>query len=366
MVYALAGSLLALIVMSIFLPSGNAVGACPDTCKQPKGPCPAYCKKNPPNYTPKYSNKKNVIHEAVDTFNKVKKMVGNEVTKAKKSVVNEFHIHGKYRVAPNGASDQLCGGKKQGGPSEKKKCCHVQMYGDGKSWWTPCNKVNNITKCMKDRGCSVKRDVAVNKTNMKAINDHCKGINGGGQNKKCYTDRGVSVCKTTQEQNCWPNGVPCKDFGTYNTHYGKCGTQRQGGSKCKPKCCAAQHAYCKGKSTVDEYFSCMNTKGCMSYATKEVSGGDGCEPMGKRFRFYEKWTDPNFKCGASHQGGPVCKQNCCSDQRKTGTCAVGGCWKDGTMCNLFSKWYKSGGKWHQCPVKFREKWTYYPKNSNCP
>ena len=148
---------------------------------------------------------------------------------------------------------------------------------------------------------------------MKTINDHCN-VNGGGQNKKCYSDRGVRVCKTVKDTGCWPNSVPCTNFGNYDSKWGNCGTNKQGGSNCKGKCCDAQHSFCKNKPTVDQYFSCMNNSGCMDTATAIVTKNGQCNNMKKNFSVLPQWTDSNFFCGGDHQGGAACKTQCNNTQ----------------------------------------------------
>ena len=205
-----------------------------------------------------------------------------------------------------------CGTSVQGLSRCKNACCDVQMFGKGA--WAGCLKTPNPAQCMKDRGCAL-GDVstAAQSKLLAETNKQCKGLNGGGQNEKCYTDRGV--CTTKGNKLCWPDGVPCANFGTFDSKFGKCGTARQGAKSCQSACCLAQHKFCKAKPTVDEYVTCMDDRGCKSYAESTLSKGGTCNSMGKNFRVLATWKDPNFKCGGSNQGGfGPCKKACCDKQ----------------------------------------------------
>ena len=107
--------------------------------------------------------------------------------------------------------------------------------------------------------------------------------NGGGQNKKCFTDRGVPLCDrnewcTDLDGNkvacpCYPDNVSCDVFkkpNNYNVDPNgaadqKCQGDLQGGPKCLNDCCAAQKAYCDGAtggSLLGDYGKCMRDRGC--------------------------------------------------------------------------------------------------------
>jgi len=302
MSWAFDAAILAFAVM-VFLgiysvsTSSSAGPTCPETCKKKGGVCPDYCKKLPTyKKPPAPKSKPNIINKIINAGKK------------------EFDLNAKYRVAPNGPKDQLCGGSKQGGAKDKKTCCNIQMYGDGQSLWKGCkNELSDPINCMEDRGCAV-TDTTITTSRMDAINKYCN-THGGGQNEKCYTDRGVSVCKNDKDTVCWPNSVPCINFGTYDSKWGNCGTNEQGGSKCKEACCDAQHAFCKTKPTLDEYFSCMNDRGCMDKAKAIVNPKNGqCNNMKKNFSVKRNGTDQNFFCGGDHQGGTACKTQCNNTQ----------------------------------------------------
>jgi hypothetical protein len=97
--------------------------------------------------------------------------------------------------------------------------------------------------------------------------------NGGGQNTACFTNRGVPLCSENMQcvQNgqtvpcpCYPNSVDCSVFGTYDSKWGRCGTVRQGGDKCKRNCCQTQwDTTCKNAIYVfGNKTQCMQDRGC--------------------------------------------------------------------------------------------------------
>lgn len=105
--------------------------------------------------------------------------------------------------------------------------------------------------------------------------------NGGGQNVKCFTDRGVPMCDNNEwcvDANgkkipcpCYPDDVSCsvfKDIQNYKVDKDgganqKCQGDLQGGPKCVDDCCAAQKKYCTGATSLDgDYNACMKQRGC--------------------------------------------------------------------------------------------------------
>lgn len=259
-----------------------------------------------------------------------------------------------------------CRTDRQGGERCAKDCCKIQMVGKG--GWPGCVRDPNPALCMKNRGCtlSLLPDSAMASL-VKKTNDQCKGINGGGQNKTCYTDRGVKVCKNPSQKNCWPNSVPCENFGTFDSKYGKCGTDRQG-PHCKPACCRAQWTFCKGV-VGDNPVDCMAKRGC---SLKDA--GVDLIKSGKRDNTVEIGPQKNKLCASGLSNGGWCvdchpgkcpKGECCVHSgnnwtckkkvKKTGKCFWGYCNRDGTACGtIFS------GK--GCPLKHGATWT----QEHCP
>lgn len=260
-----------------------------------------------------------------------------------------------------------CQTDKQGGKKCAKACCRAQMLGKG-SWAGCVNDPFSPSKCLKNKGCSLSLlpDDAMGAL-VKQTNDHCKGVNGGGQNTTCYTDRGVPKCKSSSQKNCYPNSVPCENFGTFDSKYGKCGTERQG-PHCKPACCKAQWTnYCKG--VIGDPVDCMTDRGC---TLKDA--GVSLIANGQRDGTVEIGPNKNKKCASGLSNGGWCVEchpgkcpsgECCvhgnnnwtckKKKKTTGECFWGYCNADGTPCgSIFSG---SG-----CPLKHKETWT----QEHCP
>ena len=246
--------------------------------------------------------------------------------------------------------NDTCGSAKQGGATKKRDCCDAQVK--------YCQSVGAGEQCLVDRGCSTKY-VTANYSDKELENyysgtiQHCKN-NGGGQNKNCYTDRGMSVCTTKDQRGCWPNMVPIGHFGTFDSKWGKCGSKEQGWDKYKSECCAKQIAYCATVSPENRE-QCLIDRNCSTASQtaqmtasqlakfyehtintcKNNGGGQnkkcytdrgmpvctnkdqiGCYPnMIPVGHFGTFSTNIGGKCGSMEQGWDKYKPECCAKQR---------------------------------------------------
>ena len=85
---------------------------------------------------------------------------------------------------------------------------------------------------------------------------------------QCRLDLDSNGClmRCLSERDCDSNssGVTCEDFGTFSAGpQSKCGSDSQGGSQCKDKCCGAQQGYCHG------VFVCGWSESCRESCLKE-------------------------------------------------------------------------------------------------
>ena len=181
-------------------------------------------------------------------------------------------------------------------------------------------------ECVGNADCPSGKTCTANRT-CTDILEYCRK-NGGGANKKCYTDRGMKVCSSTKERNCYPNDLPCSDFGIFDSKNGKCGTDKQGGGLCLTGCCVKQHEYCHASnSTKEGYFTCMKQRGCgdKKFRTCSLDGGKTTvDSKGRQIVLFKPSSktlnyDVSGKknaCGSESQGGADCQETCCVKQHE--------------------------------------------------
>ena len=148
-----------------------------------------------------------------------------------------------------------------------------------------------------------------------AVNTYCAKV-GGGQNKQCYLDRGIKVCQSKDEKDCWPNMVACGSFNNFDTSFGnKCGDQKMGGKRCYTDCIQEQINFCEshGGGQNETCYTDRGVKTCASASDVNCWPNTvPCEDFGDKGGHFD--TTAYGKCGTQRQGGSICKKNCCQKQ----------------------------------------------------
>jgi hypothetical protein len=74
-----------------------------------------------------------------------------------------------------------------------------------------------------------------------------------------------------RDRGCDTSYMSCSDFGAFQVTAGDssdyCGTDNQGGSSCKSKCCSVQDSYCASACAADIFnpsckSKCLSDRGC--------------------------------------------------------------------------------------------------------
>tara|TARA_B100000965_G_scaffold216260_3_gene180951 strand:+ start:11252 stop:13765 length:2514 start_codon:yes stop_codon:yes gene_type:complete len=190
------------------------------------------------------------------------------------------------------------------------------------------NLIPNAPYASKKGPCGSKKQGGMVKKQecLKAQINYCMGINGGGQNPACFVQRSGKECKTADHDcidpvtkkkvkcPCWPDDFPCAAFGTFNTDFGLCGTERQGGKKCEKECSASQFTYCIDSGTPDPYQCAVQQRGAR--VCKGENDTD-CFPNSypcNKFSFNVVPKDSTTYCGTIKQGGKKCEKACIAKQ----------------------------------------------------
>ena len=181
--------------------------------------------------------------------------------------------------------EKTCASWWQGGKGCEKGCCALQH-----SYCRGSNAINGMEgyfKCLRMRGC--------------------------GDVMTCNTDGSKSDYYSSDNYDFTYHVTPT------STNEDDCGTEKQGGSTCRPECCSRQLTHCKDSNAhLRGFFTCMEDRGCVPEAKLKVHETEeqlkGCE-LPKNWAnpfditcFGETCTD---SCASWKQGGKGCEKECC-------------------------------------------------------